>query len=307
MQPRFLKDRRVKTIVATPLDADYGNISTKLLTVEGLRAQFNVQKDLASGPNKAEIKITNISERTRSGLQEKGGKVLLFAGYESNQALIFRGDIRTIDHVREGPHWVTQIEAGDGERAYLNGFISESFAPGITIPNVIKVACKRLGLDISDVDASIKGLAGKQFDNGYVAHGKASNTLDRVLGAFGWTWSIQDDKVQILAPDGSTQTRVVVLSSASGLVGSPVHVTPERRHSASTTGHARTPAKPKAPYLKFTALLSPEIRPGHLVEIQSEEIHGVYRVRKVRHEGDTAGKHWYTHGEADVTPTKVAA
>lgn len=304
MVPTFLKERRVKVIVATPLDSDYRSVSTQLLTIEGLRAQFNVQKDLASGPNKAEIKITNLSERTRSGLQEKGGKVLLFAGHEANQALIFRGDIRTIDHLFEGPNVITQIEAGDGERAYLNAFMSESFAPGIKIPKVIQIACKHLGLDISDVDTSVKALAGKQLDNGYVAFGKASNVLDKTLAAVGWSWSIQDDKVQILAPDGSTRARVVVLSSATGLIGSPLHVTPEKRHSTTSTGTARK-SKAKTPYLKFTSLLSPEIRPGHLVEIQSRDIHGVYRVRKVRHEGDTDGKHFYTHGEADVTPVQA--
>jgi hypothetical protein len=281
----ILFDRQCRLVIGAPLAEDYKSLAAQIVEIDGLRTQFKIEKTLDKSPNTAEITVTNMAARTRSSLQAKGSKIILSAGYNSTLAQIFVGDARLIDHVRNGTDWDTKIQAGDGERAYLNGRVSESFAGGVRVPTIVSKVSKFIGLDASDAASKLNELQGAQFVNGYVAYGRASAELDKLLRARGYTWSIQDGRLQILKPGESATERVVSLSSDSGLIGSPEHGTADKKDAPAV--------------LKFKALLSPEIRPGGRVDFQSAKHKGLYRVLRVTHTGDTAGGDWYTEGEAE--------
>jgi hypothetical protein len=122
------------------------------------------------------------------------------------------------------------------------------------------------------------------FLTGYVAHGRASTELERLLSARGLEWSIQDGRLQVLPKRGTT-AQVVSLSPDTGLVGSPEYGTPDKKGAASV--------------LKVKALLQPQIKPGGKIRIDSANIHGVFfRVEEVEHRGDTAGGDWYSDAGA---------
>lgn len=298
----FLFERRARAIIAAPFEDDFGRVNNdQLLTVEGFRMQFKIERDLDKAPNKAQVKITNLAESTRAGLQDKGGKLIFFAGYESTLAQVFIGDIRAINHIDEGTDFVTTIDAGDGDRAFANAHMSTSFAGATKLIQIIRKACDVMKLDTSGLDQVLKGVPGT-FENGFTAHGRVNGILDKVLPR-GYTWSVQDGRMQILAPDGSNFERIVVLSPESGLIGTPIHVSPLHRTStkkSATTEAGKPRAKGKKPFIKFKCLLSPDIVPGGRVELQSQNIHGIYRVHKVRHDGDTDGHNWYTEGECEI-------
>lgn len=283
-----LFDRRVKVTIASPLPDSYAGYSTTgIVTVENLRVQFKVKKDLDKSPNTAEINITNLSEKTRSALQTKGARVILQAGYRNALGTIFVGDARTIDHTREGSDWVTKIQCGDGERGMQHARVSESFGPGVKVPGVVTTLADALGFDIGDSVAKLAPVANKQFVNGYSAYGRASTELDKILRAHGFTWSVQDGRIQILRPGDTNTERIILLTPESGLIGSPEFSAPEK-------------AK-KSPVLKFKALLQSEIRPGGRLAFQSERHRGTHKVMKVAHSGDTAGGDWYTEGECEIS------
>jgi hypothetical protein len=111
-----------------------------------------------------------------------------------------------------------------------------------------------------------------------VLTGKASDVLDKYLTSAGFTWSIRDGQLQILAKDATTFESVVVLNSASGLIGSP--------------------EKGKEGYITFTSLLDGRLNPGSRVIINSLQVNGVYRIESVNHVGDTWGSDWYSECEA---------
>lgn len=282
----LLFDRRVRVIIAVPLESNYSTMSGLTVEITDLRVQFKVEKTLEKHPNTAEINITNLAEKTRAQLRSKGAKVVLQAGYATTLATVFVGDARTIDHTRDGTDWLTKIQAGDGERGIQYARISESFAPGIKMPGIVTTFTNALGFDPGDSLAKLAPSASKQFVNGYSAHGKASAELDKILRANGYEWSVQDGRLQILRPGEVNTERLVKLSSESGLVGSPEFSTPEN-------------AK-KKPVLKFKSLLSPEIRPGGRLAFASVNHQGIHRVTRIVHTGDTAGGDWYTTGECEV-------
>lgn len=268
-----LYERRVVVIVDT-------------LRVDGLRVQFKAEKTLKKEPNTLDLSITNLSAQTRAGMQKKGAKVVVLAGHADQIGQIFAGDARTIDHVRKGPDWVTRIQCGDGERAYRYALTNKSFKAGTTVADVVKALANDLGIGVGNALAQIaaqnpRGFA--QYINGHAAYGNAARELDKVLRTAGFTWSIQDGQLQLLRVDETTKDSLALFSPATGLIGSPEHGAPDKKGKASV--------------LKVKALLSPLVRPGRRVKLESESATGVYRAEKVTHQGDTAGQDWYTDME----------
>lgn len=250
--------------------------------VQGLRVSFKVKKTLKKEPNEAEVKIYNLSPAHRTALQKKGEPFLLEAGYGTDLRHVFTGDIRFGDSVREGPDWVTKIQSGDGERAYKFATISETFGKNTPVRSVAGRVLNAMGIDSKQAVDSLKTLAG-QFVRGYVAHGKASVELDQLLKGTGLNWSIQDGRVQILGDGAAAAGEALVLSSATGLIGSPEHGTPENEGDS--------------PVLKVKSLLQPQLKPGGVVRMDSLNVKGDFRVETITHQGDTFGQDWYSDME----------
>lgn len=258
------------------------------LLVDGLRAQFKVEKTLTKNPNTAHITISNLSEETRRKMRNRHASVILSAGYADTVAQIFSGTARTVDHVRKESTWETVIQCGDGEVQFRVSRVSQSFGPGTKVADVIAAIAHSTGLKVGNAvdQAELGGFRGglEQFAQGYVAHGKSSAQLDKILRSAGFDWSIQDGALQFLRPSEAAKNQAVLLSEDTGLIGSPEHGTPDKKGKPSV--------------LKAKSLLQPTLRPGVRVEIHSRAIHGSqFRVEKVTHSGDTGATEWYSEIE----------
>jgi hypothetical protein len=283
-----LSQRAVRVIVGTSASAK---------VIEGLRVQFKVKKTTTKEPNCAEVSISNLSETSRASLQSKGVRVILEAGYVGNLAQIFSGDARYISHVREGADWVTKVDLGDGERAYRWARVSESFKAGTTVAAVVSKVAGALGLDTSAAVALVREKVREQFTQGFTAHGRASDELDRLLTGRGLEWSIQDGRLQVTEVGKPAPGTAILLSASTGLIGSPAYGSPEKKD-----GENPSTAKKKH-VLKVKSLLQPGIRPGARVQLDSLSVKGLFRVEAVTHTGDTHGGDWQS--EADLVPASA--
>lgn len=256
------------------------------LQVDGLRVVFKVEKSLGKEPNTAEIAVANLSKTSRGGMQSKGSNVVLLAGYEGNGAVIFSGVSRTITHTLEGSDWVTKITCGDGETSFTFDRISESFAPGTRVSVVARAIVRAMLVDPGNAFSQVDKLEGK-FLQGYTLHGRAAVELDRILRPRGYSFSIQDGRLQILKPSETAVGRAILLTPDTGMIGSPELGAPEK-----TGGGSR---------LKVKSFLQPSFRPGGTVEVRSRLHTGQFRIEKVSHSGDTSGGDWYS--SLEVKPT----
>jgi hypothetical protein len=260
------------------------------LRLTGLRVVFKATKNIGAEPNTLDLKVYNISRSHRAALGKKGVKVIVEAGYKGNVSVVFSGDARTVDHLRDGPDWVTHVQCGDGERAYVYSRVNLSFGPGISVADVVTQIAQATGLNPGNVKDRLAGALPrniKQFTQGFVASGKAARELSRVLRSLGMSWSIQDGAIQVLKDDRDTASNTaVLLNSQTGLVGSPDHGSPDKKGKSSV--------------LKVRSLLQPKIKPGSKLKIESSSANGFYRCEKVEHNGDSAGQEWYTNAEARV-------
>lgn len=263
-------------------------VAVDSVLVDGLHVVFKVTKTLTKHPNTCDIKISNLSQSTRNQLKKKHAKVILSAGYKDTIAQIFSGSSRTIDHERDKAEWVTHIQCGDGEVQYAYKRVSESFPPGARVGDIIKKLAGSMGVDPGNVLAQVAagGFRGSidQFAQGYVAHGKASTELTKILRTAGFDWSLQDGALQVLRQNATSKRQAVLLSPDTGLVGSPSHGAPNKKGKPSV--------------MTAKSLLQPQFRPGGQVQIKSQSIPGgFYRLEKVEHSGDTAGGDWYSNLE----------
>lgn len=278
--------RLVRLVIASPSPLSDANVfRANALEVTDLRVQFKIEKSLEKEPNSATIQVFNLSPTTRAALVEKGSKVALEAGYADTLATIFVGDVRMLYHVREGTEWVTKIECGDGQRAFLHARIKESFAGGVPGSDVVNKLAGSLGLNVSgQLQGMLSSMQG-QFLQGFTAHGPTLRELDKVLTAMGFEWSIQDDTLQVLEPGGTNQIQVPELTPETGLVGALEHASSEKKGGETV--------------IKGKCLLRPEIIPGSRLVVRSSSQDGAIRVTRVSHTGDTAGGEWYSSFEGE--------
>lgn len=277
--------RKAKLLVAIPVGDSLTEFRADVYEIEDLRLRFRVVKTLRKEPNTAEVTVTNLSQRSRAELQDKAFRVTLQAGYADTIATVFIGDARDVDSRRAGPDWETKIQAGDGERGYRHGRVSESFKGGTSVAAVVRKFAQGMGVDVATASGFLGELAGKQFVTGYTAHGRASRELDRLLRRSGYEWSVQDGKLLVAKPDAAGFESAVELSPDTGMVDSPEMASPEKKGGKPT--------------LRIKSLLQPTLLPGSKVVVRSTQHKGAFKIKKVTHTGDTAGGEFYSELEAE--------
>jgi hypothetical protein len=267
---------------------------------DGLHMRFRAEKHSLGQPNTLDLEVFNIAASTRKKLQTSQAWVQLLAGYESdgeNLPLVFQGNARTIDHIRNGADWITRIQCGDGENGYRFGVASLNFQAGtraseiaIALAQQVQLAEKNPDtnssrLDISDFKRRAPTLDYPQavYVNGHAAWGNAFAELQKVVGSK-YELSIQDGALRCLkATEGVLTT--LLISPKTGMIGSPEHGTPPN------------PGLPSV--LRVRCLMDQRIRPGDIIAIESQAVEKAgYRVMRVIHSGDLGGNDWQSEIEA---------
>lgn len=292
--------RQLRLLLSIPVKTpgDFNSVTTDVLEINAntdgiinnipsLRVQFKITKTLEKEPNTAEITISNLSEARRASLQSKGVKLDLSAGYVSTGvSRLYVGDVRTIDHVRNGTDWETVIKSGDGERSYQFARCQESFAPGTSAGAILSFLADQSGLALGNTSDVVNTLNSRMLDQGYVVSGTVQQALQRFTKSFGLTYSIQNGTLQFLSKDTSLNSEIAEISPATGLIGSPEMGTPEKNGQPAL--------------LKFTSLLFP-VYPGVRVKLTSKRYNGVVAIRKVEYSGDTMGGDWNVTCQGVIT------
>jgi hypothetical protein len=251
---------------------------------DGFDCTFDIRKDLTGKPNRASIKIYNLTQDHRDALSERAAKgpvrVRMDAGYQDNVSRIFEGDLRILYHDRDsGADFVTTIESGDGDRIVSTARISKSWAPGTPVATVIKDITALLDLGEGNVRGSTAGALlegfGPTFTGGTAAKGPVFRELARICKSAGILWSIQDGTLQFLVGDAA-------------LSGTAVKV-------ASNTGMEDAPKIDHKGRLRVKTRIIPGIFPGRKIQLEDGS---VWRVDKARYHGETRGHGWNIFIEA---------
>jgi hypothetical protein len=244
----------------------------------GLRVSFQIEKTSESNSNTSRISVYNLNKENRSFVEQEGLNAILKVGYtppgsETLSEIIFQGDTKKVENKLQGADWLTTFEVGDGEAALVNSKFNKSFSKGLSLSSAIDEVAKTLGKPIS----VIQGIKDKVFKNGLTLSGSTKEILDSLTLEGGVEWSIQDDEIIILPPTGTDGETAFLISRDTGLIGSPI-----KREKG----------------IELITALNPKIRPGRQIQVESKFLKGLFRVRKVIHDGDSLEGNWQSKVEA---------
>ncbi len=309
----------------------------------GMHMDFDVSAfaggKAGSKPNQARITVYGLAEATRQLFTEEHQAISFYAGYGDDPGLIFAGQTTNVVHEQEPAQWRTDIYAGDGVKEFDTLFFIKSFSAGTRITQILDDLCvaSTLPYTLNDEVASNDEtlLAGENYA------GKVATCLDDLCQDRDWEWSVQHGVIEVTRKSRPLHPRTqattlptpaVVLSSDTGLIGSPVlmdrtdeeppehtvdnkNLTQEQRRVAEMN---RTPELRRFA-VRMVSLMNYEIRPKRLIELRAQrstsalgqlmesktevlrlDISGLYIAKNVQYYGNNYGGEFRTAVEADL-------
>lgn len=252
--------------------------SANAIVITDLRVQFDVKKNLGKQPNSCVLTITNLAKETRGRLERKPLYAIVKAGHDGVLRPLFQGSVSYAKSELKSPNWETKIQIADGGRAYASARLSRSYAPPINPYRVIQDAAASMGLQVPPDLASADELR-QALSGGLTAHAPTRDILTRMLAPYGYSWSIQDGRLQILKSGVPNANTAWVIDVEAGMIGSPEGSVPHKPGAVSE--------------LSIDVLLYPEIGPGDTIQVNSRAYNGgFFRVNDIQHKGDSRGNEW---------------
>lgn len=280
------------------------------LLVENLRVQFEVAKTIESAPNVAVIRIFNLHPDNEAKIKNEFDEVLLNAGYEGAMRLVFRGNIKHVYRYRDGNDYITEIEAGDGDKDFRKAVMNETLAAGTTTSQLVDRAVGTF----KGVGGTTKGhvqVNERERIRGKVISGNTRDVLHDVARESGANWSIQDGQLVIVSTNDVLPGEAIVLRADTGMLGAPeindkgIAVKCLMNPALRVNGAIKLDNNGiKAKRVKAQALATKREKQETNAPLgrENEQLvrldpDGIYKVLKLTHKGDNRGQDWVSEIE----------
>lgn len=280
------------------------------LLVENLRIHFEVGKTIESAPNVAIIKIYNLHPDNEAKVKNEFDEVLLNAGYEGAMRLVFRGNIKHVYRYREGADYITEIEAGDGDKDFSRAVMNETLAAGTTNAQLVDRAVGTF----KGVGGTTKGhvqVTERSRLRGKVISGNTRDVLHDVSRESGANWSIQDGQLVIVSANDVLPGEAIVIRADTGMLGAPeindkgIAVKCLMNPMLRVNGAIKLDNNGiKAKRVKAQALATKREKQETNAPLgrENEQLvrldpDGIYKVLKLTHKGDNRGQDWVSEIE----------
>lgn len=265
-----------------------------------LDADFEIKKSLRKEPNTARLTVYGLHEKHRKKLDElniyepekghkrgpkfaptqsvstkapKKGKISveIEAGYRGSRSLIFSGFLRRAITTRSGADTSVEIQGEDGGEAMSVARVAKSYPPDTRQLDVVKDCALALGLGLGNIIEVVPSLQGI-YSHGTTIDGSAADVLEGLLRGARLSYSIQNGALAFRASRSGLKTRGLHLSKTTGLIGKPS----------------------RDPYgaVVINTLLVPNMSPGQLIYLESDEFKGTYYAKTCTTTGQTKGAEW---------------
>lgn len=238
---------------------------------EELKVEFEITRNFLASSQEATFRVHNLTERTRNLVAKDAYALTEFRAIQfragrardASLALCFNGFVRSAYSSRRSGavDVVTEISAYDGGLAIANGFTAQTIAAGSSVRDVITNLARTL--------PRIAGTPVVGDFPGENLRGKVlfGNTWNLIVQESGNLATIDNNQVKVLQPSEAFEAQIPVITSASGLLGTP----------------RRTQTK-----LEVDLLFEPRLTVGQIVELRSDVsklYNGTYKVAGFTHRG----------------------
>jgi hypothetical protein len=234
--------------------------------------EFDITRNTLTSANVCQIRIYNLSLINRNQIRFNVSNygqfrsVLLRAGYGTNLATIFSGNISQAWSVREGVNFITQIECYDGGFAFVNGVTNQQFPAGVPQETVIR----SLASSLPNVKMGAIGSYPGVLSRGNTYSGNTANILSELTGG---GFFVDNGKANALGTNEyiADVGSIGIINSKSGLLGTPVL---------------------EQTIVRFDMLFEPSLNAGQKIFLDSlteSNFNGQYKVTAVKHRGMISG------------------
>lgn len=146
MSSDILFNRKVELIIGPKSPNTNAPVESINARQFNTRVKFKIVNDETGDSNKSTISIFNISEESKTFLEQDDLVVFLNAGYPDSIGNIFFGDLIRFTEKRNGPDIITTLEVGDTETVIKETNIQLGLGAGATNRQVIDAAIKKLNV-----------------------------------------------------------------------------------------------------------------------------------------------------------------
>ena len=257
--------------------------------VTDLDIDFDVYKTNKKDPNKSTVTIWNLNDTTYQRILEKAYAVDLYTWYGNDEpSLMFRGYVEkdltvkqnaaqgkintargflasTVKQDNRGGFDIpTIIELVDARVAYTNTIINKKYTSSVTSTEIIHDCIEAMGVGIAKFSEK---LPEKTYLH-YNAIGKPHVILDKICRALNIRWNVQNDLIQVIAPDEQFNGTYAVL------------LNPNNSQRPSRNGENE---------ITISTRLLPFLNPDDWVQCDFKEFKGIEQVRAVHSTGNNYG------------------
>ena len=269
----------------------------------GLRVSFSVERKIASVADSAVVRIWNLNEESRSMIAQRSlyydrrdplRYLQIGAGHRGTSAItdttsvIFNGAIVIAFNERQGPDWVTEIQAS---AVHGQALLNQINKPWRTTPlaNIIRELFGVAGWANVNISPQAAIVIASKVETSLAVSGSAYQAATTVLKNHGLTFNVDHDGVTVFVSGYPRDPLPLPVNEDTGLIGTP---------------------KVTALGADFKTLLDPRIRPGQLVTLKSEtlgssiaaNLGSEYVIWGAKALGDTHTDDWSSEAEGRITP-----
>jgi hypothetical protein len=236
-----------------------------------LHISASVEFSIGRSPNKAEVKMYNLSDASVDWIMQRNNVIYVSAG-EGTPGQIFKGDIdvRQVTTKDEGQDVVTIIKPGDGRRIYRESMFHAAYPPGTSRDTVLADVVTAMNIPTGYM-ATLPPLV---YAAGIAWAARARDVLTEILGDDAY-WSIQGGALQILLANEALPGNSVLLKADTGMIGSP-----EKTNKG----------------VNWKSVFNRSFRAGGGLRVESKRWTGDLKVTKGKHMVTNFAKQWETTG-----------
>ena len=270
-----------------------------------LRIRFTIKQRTIQSPDTAIIKLTNLANATAQSiiaLAKPGSAtpVVVTAGYQTgSNGIVFKGEMKEARVGRENPtDTLVTVWAAGGDAHYNYGVVNQTVAAGSTHQdqyNALMQVAKKFGITPGYVPPGL--LTQVKFPRSIPLYGMTRDHFRKIASAIGCSWSVTDNKLDLVPLGQGIPGGVTVLNANTGMIGMPM----------------QTPAG-----VTVRCLINPALRPKQTIQLNNASIQlssydlsvagapnntpanmgalsadGKYIILAIDLEGDTRGTAWY--------------
>lgn len=263
---------------------------------EDLRIKFEVDKSLVGSPNLMKIDIYNLKESNRNLIKETYQNIELYAGYEDNMPLVFKGQLRTVSHLLVGVDWVTTIYAGDGALALENATINKTFPAGTSQASLVETLLGELATTGGIAKGKLEGIKEcitkkKSLLKSLIMSGGVKEWLDTLSKNCGFDYSVNDGVVDTNTKGKPlTDEPSFLISQKTGMIGSPELTEVGANVAVYLRGDLKLARRFKIEAISATLNVGNQ----YFRKVNKSVTGNTYMIQQIKHTGDSHDNDWKT-------------